>query len=242
MPLAIEAGAHHLAAGNSGHEGRGVTHILITGGNRGLGWAMVDAALERGWRVSLTHRGAADGLPPGVRGFALDVTDHAALAAMASQLGPLDVLINNAGVIGPQRQGALDMDFEGFAQTLAINTLAPLAVAQAVLPNLRAAGRGRVLSISSQMAWMGYAKSDHLAYRASKVALNKVMQGLATELAGEGIAVALVDRGWVRTDMGGAAAELEPGPVARGILDLAARLEPAQSGRFFRHDGTEREF
>lgn len=217
-----------------------MTHVLITGGNRGIGLALAEQALARGWQVTTTARDGSG--PEGATVFQLDVTDHAALAKMAQELGPLDILINNAGIIGPARQSTLDMDFDGFAQTLAVNTLAPLAVAQAVLPNLKDSAAPRILSVSSQMAWMGYAKSDRIAYRASKAALNKVMQGLATDLHTDGISVALVDPGWVRTGMGGAEADLPTGEVAQGILDLTDTLTRAQSGKFFRYDGSERAF
>lgn len=92
------------------------------------------------------------------------------------------------------------------------------------------------------MSWMRYAEADRIAYRASKTALNTVVQGLATRLEPEGIAVALVDPGWLRTDMGGPDTNLPVDQVARGILDLSARLDMTASGRFFRHDGTERPF
>jgi len=215
-----------------------MTHLVVTGGNRGLGRALVEGALARGWAVTATSRG--DPVPAGARARMLDVTDLSAVARLAEGLAPVDILINNAGIIGPARQSTLDTDFDGFARTLAVNTLAPLAVAQAVLPAMGPGGR--ILSISSQMAWMGYAKSDRIAYRASKAALNKVMQGLATDLAPRGIAVALVDPGWLRTDMGGPEADLDPVTVAVGILTLAEGLTMARSGRFLRHDGSERPF
>ncbi|MDO5529056.1 MAG: SDR family NAD(P)-dependent oxidoreductase [Paracoccus sp. (in: a-proteobacteria)] len=217
-----------------------MTRVLITGGNRGIGRAMAEDALGRGWDVTVTLRGG--NAPEGARALTLDVTDRAALGAAAAEIGPVDILINNAGINPAGRQDPLDMDFALFAEVLAVNTLGPLAAAQAFLPNLRAAGAGRIVNISSQMSFMGYRKPDQIAYRASKAALNKVMQGLASRLEAEGIPVVLVDPGWVRTDMGGPAAELDPQQVARGILDLAARLELADTGRFFRHDGTERAF
>lgn len=170
------------------------------------------------------------------------MTEVTKLGEAFAELAPLDILVNNAGVIGPDRQSTLDMDFAGFRQTLTVNTLAPLAVAQACLPALRAQQGSRIVSVSSQMSWMGYAKSDRIAYRASKAALNKVMQGLATDLEPEGIAVALVDPGWVRTDMGGPDAEEDVIAVAEGILTIAERLSVADTGKFFRFTGEERAF
>ncbi|KMW59230.1 Short-chain dehydrogenase/reductase SDR [Candidatus Rhodobacter oscarellae] len=214
-----------------------MARYLITGANRGIGLALRRAAEAEGHEVLTTTR-TGEGAD-----FALELDDpEAVVDALAGLEGPVDVLINNAGVIGPARQSTLDMDFRGFAKTLAINTLSPLAVAQAALPSLRQARGARILTVSSQMSYMGYAKSDRIAYRASKAAVNKLMQGLATDLDPDGIAVALVDPGWVRTDMGGAAADLSPEEVAAGILALAERLTLADTGKFFRYDGQERGF
>ncbi|MEO0912338.1 MAG: SDR family NAD(P)-dependent oxidoreductase, partial [Pseudomonadota bacterium] len=163
-----------------------MTHVVITGCNRGIGAALAAEALARGWRVTGTVREAGSA-PEGVEERVCDMREIAGIGAAFAGLGPVDVLINNAGVIGPAVQGTLEMDFGGFADTLTINTLAPLAVTHAVLPAMSAGAR--VLSVSSQMAFMGYAKSDRIAYRASKAALNKVMQGLATDLAERGICV-----------------------------------------------------
>jgi NAD(P)-dependent dehydrogenase (short-subunit alcohol dehydrogenase family) len=134
------------------------------------------------------------------------------------------------------------MDFPGFRHTLTVNVLAPLAVSQACLPALRRRPGSRILSVSSQMSAMSYRKSDRIGYRASKAALNKVMQGLATDLEDDGIAVALVDPGWVRTDMGGPGADEDPNTVAEGILSLADRLTLDDTGKFFRFTGEERGF
>ena len=92
------------------------------------------------------------------------------------------------------------------------------------------------------MSYMGSRKEDRIAYRSSKSAVNKVMQGLATALEPEGIAVAAIDPGWVRTDMGGAEADLDAMDVARGILDVADTLTLAQTGRFLKWTGQEREY
>lgn len=217
-----------------------MTHVVITGSNRGIGRALAESALARGWRVTGTSRNGS--AIPGLDVVDLDLADQARINHAFRDLSPVDILINNAGVIGPERQSSLDMDFAGFSRALSINTLAPLAVAQACLPALRQSVGATILSISSQMAWMGYRKSDRIAYRASKAALNKVMQGLATDLEPEGITVALIDPGWVRTDMGGAEADQHPRDVAEGVLDLAGRLSLKDTGKFFRFTGQERPF
>lgn len=225
--------------------------MLITGANRGIGLAVARVALARGWTVLGSMRREEDAdrlaaeLGPLFRPQLFDVADRDALAvSAASSPQAIDVLLNNAGIIGPdgQEQSALHMDFDGFLRTLEINTLAPLAVAQAFLPRLRKAAQPRILTISSQMSWMGYAKSDRIAYRASKAAVNKVMQCLATDLEPENIAVGLIDPGWVRTDMGGGEADLTAEEVASGIVGLIENFDITRTGRFFRWTGEEREF
>lgn len=225
--------------------------IVITGAGRGIGRELARAALDRGHTVYASVRSEADAaklrqdLGEALMTLVFDVTDRPATGrAAASVVGPVDILVNNAGIIGPppERQSPLAMDFGGFADTLAINTMSPLAVSQAFLPGLRRSGQGRILTISSQMSYMGYRKADQIAYRASKAAVNKVMQGLATVLETEKIPVALVDPGWVKTDMGGPAADLEPATVAAGILSLAERLTISQTDRFYLWSGEERRF
>ncbi|MEL7104961.1 MAG: SDR family NAD(P)-dependent oxidoreductase [Pseudomonadota bacterium] len=210
--------------------------ILVTGAGRGIGAALMTAGDAAGHQMIATTRDGAGGT------IALPLDDPGAIAQALRDAPPVDILVNNAGVIGPARQDPLDMDWAGFAHAFAINTLAPLAVTQALLPRLRESVAPKVLTISSQMAWMGYRKADRIAYRASKAAVNKVMQGLATRLEPEGIAVALVDPGWVRTDMGGSEADEDPAEVAAGILAIAERLTVADTGRFFRFTGEERDF
>jgi NAD(P)-dependent dehydrogenase (short-subunit alcohol dehydrogenase family) len=223
-----------------------MTTILITGAARGIGHALCEEALRRGWSVigSVRDAAAAKALEAelGTRFQALvfDVTDADAIARAAASLDrPIDILINNAGIIGPERQSALDMDFDGFAQTLAVNVLAPLRIAQAFLPHLKRGERPRLMTVSSGMGSMSYASSDHLAYRASKAAVNKVTQALATDLKRSGIAVVSIHPGWVRTDMGGRGADIEAGESAKGILDIAERLDLAGTGKFLRYDGAE---
>lgn len=227
-----------------------MTRILITGANRGIGLELVRERLKRGDHVTACARdpdeaGALRGLqaehPQRLTIQKLDVENAVSLFELCNAIGeaPLDVLVNNAGIIGPQRQSTLDMDYEGWAETLAINTMGPLRVTQALLPNLRRGENARVLIVSSQMGSMASAHSDRLAYRTSKAAVNKVAQALATDFAPMGIAVAAVHPGWVRTQMGGSGAPLAPVESARGLSGLIDTLDRSRTGRFFNVDGTE---
>ncbi len=87
------------------------------------------------------------------------------------------------------------------------------------------------------MGSMSYAKSDRVAYRASKAAANKVAQALATDLAEEGIAVAAIHPGWSRTEMGGPGADISPIESARGVKSVLDRLTINQTGKFWNYDG-----
>ncbi|MEO0542823.1 MAG: SDR family oxidoreductase [Pseudomonadota bacterium] len=217
-----------------------MARILITGGSRGIGRAMVAEGIKRGHQMIASVRRAEDAehLPSGVETLQFDVTDHQSLLAAADELeGPIDVLVNNAGIIGPQRQSTLDMDFDGFAKTLEVNTIAPLAVTQAFLTHLRKSNSPKLVMISSQMGRLAYQKSDRIAYRASKAALNKVMQGLATDLLASGIAVQSLDPGWTRTDMGGPEADISAEESASGLLDRIEELTMARSGTFVNYAG-----
>lgn len=219
---------------------------LITGIGRGIGQELARVLLARGDRVIGTVRD--DSTVPRdwdtysekgrLKLVKLDVLNRDSIAEAARAIDePIDVLINNAGVIGPKRQSTLDMDFEGFLDTLKINTLGPLRVTQAFLPQLRRSKGARIVTISSRMGSLAHAKSDRIAYRASKAAVNKVMQGLATDLAPEGIVAISVHPGWVRTEMGGAGADISVGESAAGIIALIDRLSAADTGLFFDWQG-----
>ena len=217
--------------------------VLITGAGRGIGRALAAFAYREGADVIALVRAHVDGgLPYEVIG-GVDVTHEEALDFAAATLGdrPIHLLINNAGIIGPERQSTLDMDFEGFRRTFEVNTLAPLRTVQTFLPNLRAArdqdGIARIVTISSQMGRMNYAKSDRIAYRASKAAVNKVMQGLATDLAAESIAVRIVDPGWARTEMGGPDATVSVEDAAEGIYARAWETNMESTGTFVDYRG-----
>jgi NAD(P)-dependent dehydrogenase (short-subunit alcohol dehydrogenase family) len=223
-------------------------HALITGANRGIGLQLVRRFLEEGWQVTAACRKPDDAAAlqalacNRLQILPLDVSDTRSVLALVAALhnAPLDVLVNNAGIMGPEQQNVRDMDYEGFQQVLNINTVAPLRVSAALLPNLKLTLRPRIVTISSQMGAFGLDMGPgHIAYSASKAAVSKVMQLMAKELAPEGIIVCPVHPGWVKTDMGGPSAQLEAADSAAGLYRLIDGLQPQHSGRFWTWDGQE---
>jgi NAD(P)-dependent dehydrogenase (short-subunit alcohol dehydrogenase family) len=226
--------------------------VLITGSNRGIGLGFVEAYAERGWQVIATCREPqrADALRAlaethdRVSVEALDVTDAAAIAALADKLKgqPIHVLINNAGITGdPRAQGIDGMDLAAYERVLAVNTLGPARISEAFLPNLRAADNPRIINISTSEASFGLDRGPaRIAfYRSSKAALNMFMLNYAKMAAADGIAVALVNPGAVDTDMM-RGLNMPKRPVSLAVAEVMAiadRLTVEQSGRFFNYDG-----
>ena len=108
---------------------------------------------------------------------------------------------------------------------------------QALLPNLRAAQAGKIAIISSQMASDERAPGGSYIYRASKAAALNLGRNLATDLKPEGIAVGVYHPGWVRTDMGGSAAEIAVGEAAAGLIARFEALSVGSTGEFLTWDG-----
>jgi NAD(P)-dependent dehydrogenase (short-subunit alcohol dehydrogenase family) len=226
--------------------------VLITGSNRGLGLALTRESLARGDRVFATcrHPDQADDLqaltadyPDQLTILRLDVTDEQTIDASArevqSQEDGLDLLINNAG-INPsgERPGSLDTDT--MLHTFHVNAVGPMIVAQRHLDLLRAGGDSKVVNISSTLGSLTRKSSGGgYSYCGSKAALNMLTRTLAFDLRSDGITVAAIHPGWVRTDMGGSAAPLAPAESARGVLEVAYGLTPADTGKFYTYQGRE---
>jgi NAD(P)-dependent dehydrogenase (short-subunit alcohol dehydrogenase family) len=215
---------------------------LVTGANRGIGLEFARQLQARGERVIATARhpeAATDLATLGVRVEPLDVADGGSVRALAERLqgAPIDVLVNNAGTGGDSSPLA-DLDFERMARFFSVNSIGPLRLAQALMPNLRAGSRRLIVSLTSQMG--SIASNDqggYYGYRASKAALNMLNRTLALELAGKGYTCVVLNPGWVRTDMGGAGAPLTPEASVRGLLRLIDRLTPKDTGSFFSWNG-----
>ena len=217
--------------------------VLVTGANRGLGLEFARQLHAAGARVIATARRpeAADELTAlGVRVEQLDVADPASVAALAERMKgeSLDVLLNNAGIF-PERGGFVDADPAEVLRVYDVNTVGPLRVTQALLPNLRKGDRKLIMNMSSGLGSIANnGRGSSVGYRSSKAALNMQTRTVAMELADEGFIVVAMSPGWVRTDMGGENANLSPEESVRGMLAALAPLEAADSGSYLNHDGT----
>ncbi len=220
--------------------------VLITGANRGIGAELARRYVARGARVIGTTRGATPpDLQDAVEWKTLDVTDPASFAALARDLDgcQIDLLICNAGVYldkGHSLAGGYGADL--WAGTFATNVTGVFLTVQTLLPNLQCGDTARVAVIASIMGSSTRAPGGSYIYRASKAAAVNLARNLAADLDGLGIAVGAYHPGWVQTDMGGTAAEIDVETAANGLLARFDALSPETAGCFLSYDGTELPF
>lgn len=215
--------------------------VLVTGANRGIGLALVRGFAARGDTVIGVCRHASDALAQtGARiESGVDVTDDAALAALAKRLHDvrLDVLVLNAGILSNEVFGRIGGDgFAAMRRQFEVNALGPLRVAQALQD--RIVDGGRIGIVTSRMGSMAdNASGGYYGYRASKAAVNAIGKSLAVDLAPRRIAVVLLHPGYVATDMVGGKGDVAPDEAARGLIARLDALTPAQSGSFQHANG-----
>lgn len=226
--------------------------VLITGANRGIGlefarqYAARGAAIFAGCRrpeqatdlqqLSAHHPGQLVILP-------LVITDQASIgrsvAAVSDQVNGLDILINNAGQYPRgERPGTLEACV--ILDAFAVNSVAPLMVAQAYLDLLKAGSCPRIVNITSQMGSLARKQSGgNYSYCASKAALNMLTRALAFDVRAMGIIAMMMHPGWVKTDMGGSGASLTPQEAVQGMIRVIDGLTPQDTGRFLQWNGAE---
>lgn len=201
-----------------------MANVLITGANRGIGLELTRAYAEAGDRVLACCRSPADARALNdlaassggkVTVHAMDVGEGASIAAAAKAVGdaPIDVLINNAGVLGGNPQTLDSIDFDAWFDAL------------------------KIMTITSQLAASTWPFGGTYAYASAKAGVNKVMQTLAKDLKGDNIAVSMIHPGWVKTDMGGAGADITPEESASGIKSVIDGLGVGDSGKFYKWNG-----
>lgn len=213
--------------------------IVITGANRGIGLELTRQCLARGDTVVATARDpeAARELKSlttsALTILPCDVGDDASVRAFAAKVGgSVDALINNAGVMGSMTSLA-NLDSADVLNTYSINALGPLRVTAALLPQLRQSKVKKVLNVTSGMGSIADNTSGGAyGYRMSKAALNMGARSMAIDLKPDGISVAVINPGWVQTDMGGSNAPTDVVTSVKGILAQLDALSSARSGEF----------
>jgi len=215
-------------------------NVLIIGASRGLGFEFARQYRAAGARITATARdeaGLARIAELGAKPLKLDVADAASVSGLAWQIDGerFDVVVINAGVYGPTTSGLetpTEADFDAVMHT---NVLGPMRllpqIAEALAPGARVAilssRMGSIALRTSTVGWL---------YRASKAAVNSVMKDASIALAGKASLVSF-HPGWVRTDMGGAGADIDVATSIAGMRTVLASVKPTDTGSFFNYDG-----
>ena len=219
--------------------------VLITGANRGIGLALAEKFKAAGFDVIGTARSPqkADDLKAlDVRVEQLDVTDPASVSALAQRLDglPLDYVINNAGIKGHDSGDLAELDIEKLDMTLDVNTLGPLRVIQALVPNVRASKHKVFANISSMMGSMEMNTwGCCLGYRASKSALNSFTKTLAVDYADTGLVFVTMHPGYVQTDMNDGQGNITTAQSAEGLFNVISELTVDDNGKYYDWKGKE---
>ena len=220
--------------------------LLVTGASRGLGLGFAQHYARAGWEVLATCRQPREA--PTLRRLQntevlpLDLDDEAAIERFAEGLSgrPLDLLLNNAGLLGPRNMALGTSQQADWLQVLRTNTVGPYLLAERVAANVLASARKTVVNLSSGLGSLALADTEWAPiYCVSKAGLNMVTRHLATLLGPRGATVVSISPGWVRTAMGGPGAATS---VEEAVASIAATIEgltPARNGRFLYADGSE---
>lgn len=211
---------------------------IVTGANRGLGKETARQLEAKGYQVIAASRKGHGDVPP------LDIESSSQIASFANwvnqKLGRVDVLVNNAGVFKDAPAATVEISSafltppETVMKTFAINTVGAFQLCQLLIPLMQKSNYGRVVNVSSGLGQLTDMGAGWPAYRLSKTALNAVTRIFAAETRGTNILVNSVCPGWVKTDMGGAAADRTVEQGADTIVWAATLPDGGPTGSFFR--------
>ena len=233
---------------------------VVTGANRGIGLAACEGLGARGYKVVLGSRDDARGEAAAatlreaghdVVAHRLDVDDPASIARLGdwvrAELGRCDALVNNAGIFTDPsvddefarwdamgEASALRARIDTIRENMETHAYGPLLLCQALAPLMLEAGYGRVVNVSSGWGQFHQMGGGMPGYRLAKAALNAVTKLLSVELVGTGVLINAMCPGWVRTDMGGEAADRSPAEGADTAVWLATLPDDGPTGALFR--------
>jgi 3-oxoacyl-[acyl-carrier protein] reductase len=181
--------------------------VLVTGGGRGIGAGIARELAEAGARVAVSARSSdeVEQVARDVGGLAVtaDVSDRAQVEAMVAEvergLGPLDALVNNAGITLDGEGAAWEADPDRWWRVFEVNVLGVFLCARAVLPGMLERGRGRIVTTASGAAYLPGSRST--AYPSSKAAVARFGETLENQLAGTPVRSFFISPGLVRTEM-----------------------------------------
>ncbi len=222
--------------------------VLITGANRGIGNALVDVFLGHGWRVIGCCR-QLDSEPflqmqnrEQLVLRQLDVTEQTQvdLLAKSCENEVIDILLHVAGIYGPSGLRFGDTPVEPWLEVFRVNSIAPLKLTEALIEPICRSQFKIVAAISSEMGSMQNNEyGNAYLYRSSKAALNSVIKSLSIDLKDRGVKAIAIHPGWVKTDMGGADAEISAKHSATAIFKLLCQKNDLKSGAFYDYQGDE---
>lgn len=222
---------------------------LISGGNRGIGFAIAQQLAQQGIHVVIGSRDLDSGLSAvtaltdgGLSSSCvqLDVNDaNSRVEAVKNVLeteGRLDILVNNAGVALDKWVPTEALELDVLRDTMETNLYAPLHLSQLVLPAMKQQGHGRIVNMSSELGSLTNCEmGSSAAYRISKTALNMLTRLLSLELKEHpDILVNAAAPGWVKTELGGEDAPLTPEQGADTAVWLATLPDDGPNGGFFK--------
>ncbi len=220
---------------------------LVTGGNRGIGLELCRQLGQQRVRVLLGSRDLAKGISAAAELKANGLPVEPRQLDMASvqsirecmnwirrDVGRLDILINNAGIMVDDDDADALEELEIVRDTMQTNVYGPLLLSRLAIPIMKTRRYGRIVNLSSGMGSLSEMGAGYIAYRLSKAGLNVVTRVLAAETEGMGILVNSVDPGWVRTAMGGRGATRSLEKGAETPIWLATLPDDGPTGSFFR--------
>jgi len=219
--------------------------VLVIGASRGIGFEFARQYADDGARVIATYRKPEDAGPLralGAKPIELDLRETAALAALGRHLDgePLDVAIISAGVsLRPRTERIIAPTPGDFDEVMHTNVRAPMQLIPILVPSLLPA-KGKLVVVSSKMGSTSLMTTPgSWLYRASKAALNNVLKAASLELGPQGVVCMAFHPGWVRTDMGGAGAEIDVRDSVAGMRRVIAAANVSHNGKFLNYNGEQ---